>query len=206
MQLARSRRLIASIILLVTADTGQAQTPKERAVRLATDTLAAQLAIPAAELHLVNVANAEWRDSSLGCPEPEKVYTPALQNGFKVVLRTADTKQYEVHTAGGRAVVCGGAAQAVQGKMRETVRPALAAAAAARKHLATQLKIAPSDVIIRLVRPWRPQDDGPCDRRDAQPTPDVTYYVDLGRDGQTYRYRATTDAAWPCPESAAAPK
>lgn len=30
-----------------------------------------------------------WRDGSLGCPEPGKMYTQALVDGYRIVLRAA---------------------------------------------------------------------------------------------------------------------
>ena len=186
-------------VWVLTFGTFRAQTPRDDAVRAATDMVSASLGVPAGDLRVVSVTEATWRDSSLGCPERGQVYTPALVGGFTVTLQEGSTR-YEVHTGGGRAVVCDGGAQAVK-PPTGAVRPALDAAAQARRHLGSRLGIAPADLGIKRIRPWRAQ-DGTCEppARGAQGRP--TFLVELSREERLYRYRATRDAAWPCPDAA----
>ncbi|MBI3943224.1 MAG: hypothetical protein HY326_09445 [Chloroflexi bacterium] len=55
----------------------------------------------------VNVEEVEWRDSSLGCPEPGKMYLQVITPGYRVVLQK-DGETIEVHTdkSGERIVIC----------------------------------------------------------------------------------------------------
>jgi hypothetical protein len=117
-------------------------------------------------------------------------------DGFKVILQAGD-KQYEVHTGGGRALICGGPTAAQKLSPNDVVKPALDAAGRARRHLAATLGLTPADVIVKVVHPWRP-DDGVCEPPAGTTARGVTYFVELARGAKTYRYRAMTDAAWPC--------
>ena len=177
----------------------RAQTPRDEAVRAATDVVSAKLGVPAGDLQVVNVTEATWRDSSLGCPEPGHVYTPSLVGGFKVTLQGGRAR-YEVRTGGGRAVVCDGGAPAAKAP-NEAVRPALDAASHARRHLGIRLGIAPADLVIKRIRPWRAL-DGTCEPPAGVTPGTTTFFVELSREERAYRYRATRDTAWPCPDAA----
>ena len=48
------------------------------------------------EITIVSNDKVTWRDASLGCPEPGKMYTTALTDGVRVVLEAAG-KKYEYH-------------------------------------------------------------------------------------------------------------
>ena len=174
-----------------------AQTPQDQAVRAATDLVAAKLGVPAGDLKVVSVTEATWRDSSLGCPQRGQVYTPALVGGFRVTLQSGSTR-YEVHTGGGRAVACDRAAPSAKAP-NESVRPALDAAAHARRHLGSRLGVAPADLAVARIRPWRVQ-DGTCEPPAGVKPGGATFFIELSRDGRRYRYRATREAAWSCEE------
>jgi len=176
----------------------RAQTPRDEAVRAATDVVSAKLGVPAGDLRVVSVTEASWRDSSLGCPERGHVYTPTLVGGFRVMLQGGSTR-YDVRTGGGRAVICDNGARAAKAP-NEAVRPALDAAAHARRHLGSRLGIAPADLVIKRIRAWRAP-DGTCEPPPGV-TPGATFFVELSREDRLYRYRATRDAAWPCPDAA----
>jgi hypothetical protein len=51
------------------------------------DDLAKRLGIDLSGIQLVKAEAVTWNDGSLGCPQPEGVYTDALVNGYWVVLR-----------------------------------------------------------------------------------------------------------------------
>lgn len=63
-----------------------------------------RLGIPSESIRVVKVEEAEWRDSSLGCPEPGKMYAQVITPGYRVVLE-AQGKTYEYHTDTRNAVV-----------------------------------------------------------------------------------------------------
>jgi hypothetical protein len=171
---------------------------RNAAVTLATDTLAKHLSVAPGSIRLLNASPAEWRDSSLGCPERGMVYTPSIVEGFKVDLRANDLR-YEVHTSGGRAVICGKAASPAGRSTADRVRPALDASDRARLHLAKRLGRQPADVVVKVVRPWR-QDDQTCEPPAgiAIKPEDATFAVELQSGEVPYRYRATLTHAWAC--------
>ena len=81
------------------------------AVRLATRTLGEHLGIDEQSVTLEEVVAVDWRDSSLGCPEPGRTYAQVVMSGYRVTLAVdavdADEPTYHrVHVAGTRAVVC----------------------------------------------------------------------------------------------------
>ena len=52
-----------------------------------------------------SIEEVTWPDSSLGCPEPGKVYSQALIPGFKFQLRGGG-KIYQVHAGNGAVKFC----------------------------------------------------------------------------------------------------
>ena len=75
-----------------------AQRGREEAAKL--------LGIPVDQLTIDKIESVRWRDSSLGCAEPGKVYAQVLTPGIRVALSGAGQK-VEVHgDTSGRMVVC----------------------------------------------------------------------------------------------------
>jgi hypothetical protein len=65
-----------------------AQIPRE--VRLAVVADAAKrFGVPESSVVLVRAEQVTWPDASLGCPEPETLYTQALVPGFRVVAKSS---------------------------------------------------------------------------------------------------------------------
>ena len=78
-----------------------------KAVRLATRTLSEHLGVSEQAISLDEVIAVDWRDSSLGCPEPGRIYAPVVMSGYRVTLGVEDDdRTHRVHVAGTRAVVC----------------------------------------------------------------------------------------------------
>ena len=48
---------------------------------------------------ITEVEAVTWNDGSLGCPEPDMMYTMALEPGYRLVL-TTDGKEFHYHTRG----------------------------------------------------------------------------------------------------------
>jgi hypothetical protein len=193
-------RILAVGSWMLAIGTLHGQTPRDEAGHTATDLVSKKLGLTSADVRVVTIAEATWRDSSLGCPERGHVYTPAQIGGFRVIVE-AGTTRYDVRTAGGRAVLCNGGAQPSTAEPRETVRPALDAASLARRHLGNRLRIEPADLVIRRIRPWRTA-DGICEPPAGVKRGGATFLVELARDEHLYRYRATRDDAWACPDVA----
>ena len=76
------------------------------AVAAARRDLAARIGVAESRLELVAVESVEWRDASLGCPEPDRFYAQVITPGYRIALR-AGGEQHEYHSdAGGRVVYC----------------------------------------------------------------------------------------------------
>jgi len=164
---------------------------KDEAVAVARKTLSATLSIPVDRWQLVSVTPAEWRDSSLGCPEPGKVYTPALESGFKVTLRDGD-REHVVHVAGGRGVTCTSRSDA-RLEPDALLQPSMSAGDAVRAELARTHKVPPANIRITSVRPARRAD--PC--MPQAPT-GAAFIVEARIDGKTRRYYKDDAAIRPC--------
>ena len=65
--------------------------------------LAERLAVEPNEIEVVSVEEVDWPDGSIGCPQPGMVYTQAIVNGSKIVLRY-DGTDYAYHQGGSRPV------------------------------------------------------------------------------------------------------
>ncbi len=76
----------------------------KEAVRLAREDLAQKLGLAPEAIRLVSVETVEWRDTSLGCPQPGMMYAQVITPGFRVVLEAAG-KKYDYHTDRGRSVM-----------------------------------------------------------------------------------------------------
>ncbi len=76
------------------------------AVAWATEALHAALNIPTTDIAPLEVVPVLWSDSSLGCPQSNVAYTPAIVPGYRVILVARD-QTYPVHTdLEGNAIVC----------------------------------------------------------------------------------------------------
>jgi hypothetical protein len=59
---------------------------EEEAVKLAKDDLSARLSISDEEITVISVESVNWPDTSIGLPEPDKVYAQVIVPGFKITL------------------------------------------------------------------------------------------------------------------------
>lgn len=88
------------------ASSAGADGPAKDAVEAAKAALAQRIGVAPDQIGVVAAEPAEWRDSSLGCPQPGQVYLQVIVPGYRVVLE-AQGQRYEYHTDGGkRAVTC----------------------------------------------------------------------------------------------------
>jgi hypothetical protein len=88
--------------------TAAARDPQaQQAVDAALREASARLNAPAAQLSVERVEAREWRDTSLGCPQPGQMYAQVITPGYLVVVSGAG-RRLEYHTdMRGRAVLCG---------------------------------------------------------------------------------------------------
>jgi hypothetical protein len=66
-----------------------------------------ELGLSPQDVTILSIEEVEWRDGSLGCPEPGMVYIQAIIPGYRILLE-ANGETYEVHTdeAGSTVVIC----------------------------------------------------------------------------------------------------
>ena len=84
----------------------QAMSTQTAATGAARDEVAKALGVPPDQVRVEAVEPVQWRDASLGCAEPGKVFAPAITPGLRIVVSVAG-QRHQVHADGdGRAVVC----------------------------------------------------------------------------------------------------
>jgi hypothetical protein len=207
---------LALLSALVTTTGGQGS-PQDAAIERAKAALAQEVGAGADKAALVSIADAVWRDSSLGCPERGNVYTPVMTSGYRVTLSLQGTR-YVVHVGEGRAVICGGDAGAVKrvpplssdaSAGREAKLPATGAGAVAglklaeqaRADLAKKLGVEKDDVTINFFRPvtW-PDSSLGCPVKDLMYTQQLTkgFTIELASGGKAYEYHSDMNHVVPC--------
>jgi hypothetical protein len=79
----------------------------EGLVEKAKEDLAQRLSISVSQINLVEATPVTWPDGSLGCPQPDMVYTQVQVDGLLIRLGV-DDRVYEYHSGGNRApFLCG---------------------------------------------------------------------------------------------------
>lgn len=68
----------------------------KKVVELARQDLSKHLAAKVAAIDLVSAERVTWRDSSAGCPEPDRMYMQVLTEGARIVL-TVSGREYRYH-------------------------------------------------------------------------------------------------------------
>ena len=76
--------------------TSSSPTPEDPRVAEAIADLSKRQGVKSEEITVVSNDKVTWRDGSLGCPEPGKMYAMALTDGVRVVLEAAGEK-FEYH-------------------------------------------------------------------------------------------------------------
>ena len=76
-------------------------------VQKAVADLVARLQHPSPEIAIVSVSETDWRDSSLGLPEPGRMYAQVITPGYRIILSAGGTT-YRYH-AGQNSVLLAGA-------------------------------------------------------------------------------------------------
>lgn len=71
-------------------------TPIEEHVEVARADLAAHLGVPVEAIEVAASVRVTWRDGSVGCPEPGRVYTQALVEGYRIEL-AVDGERFHYH-------------------------------------------------------------------------------------------------------------
>lgn len=126
-----------------------------RAVAWAIADMAERLDIAEDEVMLVQIEAVQWRDGSLGCPQPGMMYAQVITPGYRFVLE-AKEKLYEYHSAqeSEKAILCQeNAAAAPSGATWDGPTPIVLAddqspVQAAIDDLARQLHVSPDSIAV----------------------------------------------------------
>jgi hypothetical protein len=101
-------RIAAATAALLAALAAGAETrsdAEQAAAELAIATLTAEPGVARESIEVAAVRAVEWRNSSLGCPKPGKLYLDVVTKGYEVTL-LADGRVHVLHVAGNRAFEC----------------------------------------------------------------------------------------------------
>lgn len=66
-------------------------------IEKAKEDLAQRLSISTSQIVLIEAMEAEWSDSSLGCPQPGMDYLQVITPGYRILLEASGTR-YEYHS------------------------------------------------------------------------------------------------------------
>lgn len=171
---------------------------------LAIDALSAKLGIAKERIAVDTIRSVEWRDSSIGCPQPGQAYLQVITPGHKITLRV-DSQIYVVHEARHRAFVChdgkdiGAPAPQFKLVFGEQLR-------VARKDLAARLGVPESE-----IRPASAEEKTWDDGSLGCPEPGVAYppvpvagwVLKLQHHGRDFTYHTDLKRTIPCPAIAA---
>lgn len=170
--------------------------------RLAAETLAAELNINVNEIEVDTVRAVEWRDTSIGCPQPDQAYGQVITPGHKITLRVGGQFHF-VHEANGRAFVCKRQKQtAVAGVTRQLEFEWGRIAMEARRDLASTLGVEQNQIIVASAEgtTWSdasmgcPEAGIEYEIRDRQ-----GYVITLRHGSRNYRYHTDLERIIPCP-------
>ena len=165
--------------------------------------LADYLDLPVTAVSVDSVRAVDWRDSSIGCPQPGEAYMQVITPGHKITLRV-DGDVYVVHEANGNAFVCVKrklSASEVTSQLDIEWAPQ---AQIARKDLAKQLGVDESQVSIVSARAetWTDSSLGCADPGKKNDEIRSQGYVLVLRHGnENYTYHTDLDRLIACPAS-----
>ncbi|MEZ5499784.1 MAG: hypothetical protein R3E77_10195 [Steroidobacteraceae bacterium] len=174
--------------------------PKDLAQRAAR-TLADDLGIPVDQVSVETIRAVDFRDSSLGCPQPGEAYMQVITPGYKITLRVGQAIHF-VHSAKGRIFVCH-RAKAVGGVTDQMELVFAEQLLAARKDLAARLGVDASSIQMLSGRSATWKDAGMDCPEPGQSYPAVAtkgYILTLKHNGREYSYHTDLVRTIACPE------
>jgi hypothetical protein len=157
---------------------------------LARRALAQELGVREDLIQLRSSRRGRWFDANLGCPG-KPVAARRLTNGRELVL-SVDGREYQVHVAGRRAVVC--AAEHPARAQGAAVEPAARKVVElAREDLAARLQIGVEAIETRAVHPMNwPDSSLGCPQPGFSYMQMITpgYRIELQADGRRFSYHS----------------
>jgi hypothetical protein len=172
---------------------------------LAMKTLSRHISVPMKEVRVVSITPMEWRDSSLGCPKPDRGYMQVITPGHMAVLEHGG-REYSVHVAGKRALVC--EPVAAKGEKIGALPPLTILSPEdlqqrARADLAGRLGVSEDEIKVRRshVVEW-PDSSLGCPKPNEQYVLQRTkgYLLELEYRGRTFPYHSDHRRVIPCPD------
>lgn len=176
----------------------QVPTDAEPAVIAARRDLASRVGVDVKDVQLEEFQAVDWSDSSLGCPEPGKMYLQVITPGYRVVLQAAG-QSYEYHTnRGNRAVLCSkGPVGATSQKLR--LQELRSLVEQARNDLARRLGIEPAQIVVAETLPVSQlEQPAQCPEADQLAGPGNEYQIVLQAEGVAHTYRARGETVVLC--------
>lgn len=172
----------------------------ELALRIA----AKHLSVPSSELEIVQIEPVEWRDSSLGCPEPGMEYLHVITPGYHAVVRHRNGATHRVHMSASGGFVCEARPEkAATGPSPLPTFSQSQLASLARADLAHRLGVPAEQVSIVRTRPveWPDATLGGCANADMAPGTGRSkgFVIALAHRSREYTYHADLRQAVPCP-------
>lgn len=77
----------------------------EALVQAAKGDLQERVGVLAGSIEVRSVAATDWPDASLGCPEPDRLYSQVITPGYRIILVIAE-QEYLYHASLSRVVWC----------------------------------------------------------------------------------------------------
>lgn len=77
----------------------------QQLVMQAREDLAGRLNVREPDIKLVKAEAVLWSDTSLGCPEPGKMYAQVITAGYQIILEYAG-QTYDYHAGRGHVILC----------------------------------------------------------------------------------------------------
>jgi hypothetical protein len=163
--------------------------------------LAAQLDIQLDKVIVLEATAVEWRDSSLGCPEPDTMYLTVITPGYHIVLE-ANGEKYSYHTdENDRFVLCPADRSLLETGDTDNMdgsfaRGSEAMIAEVKQDLANQLAIELNDITVveATAVEWSDSSLG-CPEPDMMYLTVITpgYRIILEADGEKYHYHTNQE-------------
>ena len=183
------------------ATTGRIDAAQADLAKLAIHTLAQELGVAEDRITVDTIRAIDWRDSSLGCPQPDRAYLQVITPGHRITLRV-DGQFYFVHEANGRAFVCR-KSKAVSGVTPERELAFGPQLLEARKDLASRLHVAEEEIrlLSAQARTWDDESLGcPVAGRTYEPRKTSGYVLRLRHGSREFSYHTDLQRTIPCPE------
>ncbi|MFK8052202.1 MAG: hypothetical protein AB8F65_04465 [Woeseiaceae bacterium] len=163
--------------------------------------LADELQLPVSTITIDSVRAVEWRDSSIGCPQPGQAYGQVITPGHKITLRSEGSSIHVLHAANGKPFICR------RSKTPVDVAPSLEfswapQAALARIDLAKHLRVTPDKIIVANAKRKTWADlamDCPEQGQTYQKQRTDGYVLTLRHGSKDFTYHTDMDRVIACP-------